>query len=541
VKVACLPLDDRPVNYDYLLELGALAGFEIELPEREWLGNPWRPSRHAELVDWLDQASRTADALLVALDTLGYGGLIPSRTSTESSEAVLERLSILRKIKLRRPGVSILAYSVILRICRSDSSEEEKPYWGEYGSRMFRLSYLEHKTSLGEADESEAAEWARLRNSIPDTVYEDYLQGRRRNHAVNRAMLDWLEEGLFDYLLLPQDDTADYGWNIAEARLLQGQIRLHGLGECAITYPGADETASLLLASLACSQAGFVPRVWPRYSSQASAAVITAFEDRPIHELLKAHLRPLQGCLASSSDQADLQLFINAPAEVQGAADLQGLIANEMAGKPLPYPIRDPLYGQTRREMTSPRRNIEEFVCALQMLQAAGQPVALVDVAFFNGADLLLGKQLLQSPLTPGLLAYSGWNTAGNSLGTALAQAVLCLLARRGPATPAQESAQLAFLFRRCLDDICYQSVVRTQMIYEELPLLGMQPGMERLPEDALGDVVRRLRLRMEEAAHDLRGLFVRSGMLRDVRVSNIHLPWQRLFEIGFDVRVELP
>ena len=31
-------------------------------------------------------------------------------------------------------------------------------------------------------------------------------------------MLDLVKSGVIDYLLLPQDDTADYGWNIAEAR-----------------------------------------------------------------------------------------------------------------------------------------------------------------------------------------------------------------------------------------------------------------------------------------------------------------------------------
>ena len=82
--LACLPLDDRPVNYDYPRELAALAGFEIELPPRLWLGNPWRPSHHAELVDWLDKAALHADALLVALDTLGYGGLIPRAPPTKA-------------------------------------------------------------------------------------------------------------------------------------------------------------------------------------------------------------------------------------------------------------------------------------------------------------------------------------------------------------------------------------------------------------------------------------------------------------------------
>ena len=540
--LVCLPLDDRPVNYDTPRELAALAGFEIELPQREWLGNPWRPSRHAELVDWLDKAALHADALLVALDTLGYGGLIPSRSSHESTGQVLERLSILKKIKARQPGLRILAYNVILRISRADSAEEEKAYWADFGSLMFRLSYLEHKSALGEANESEISERLALRTRIPDSVYDDYLIGRQRNHAVNRAMLDWLAEGVFDYLLLPQDDTADYGWNIAEARALQSCIRLQGLSDRAITYPGADETASLLLARYACQQAGFAPRIWPRYSSLPGAQTVTAYEDRPIHELIKAHLAPLNGILAESPEQADLLLFLNPPAESQGAAELQELIARELVDPIYLFPItKDENYRITRREMTTPCRSVEEFVRALQAAQAAGLPVALADVAFVNGADLFLGRQLIQTGVAPRLLAYAGWNTAGNTLGTVLAHAVLHLLMlRQGPA-PERVAAHLAFLFRRYLDDYFYQAVERTQLLYDDLPALGLAPSMERLPADKLGQVEQRLKVRLSAAAGQLRDCFIQAGLVKDVYISNITLPWQRLFEIGFDIQVELP
>jgi len=57
--------------------LARAAGLEILLPPREWLGNPWRESRHADLVDWLTQTAPRADAVIVAIDTLAYGGLIP--------------------------------------------------------------------------------------------------------------------------------------------------------------------------------------------------------------------------------------------------------------------------------------------------------------------------------------------------------------------------------------------------------------------------------------------------------------------------------
>ena len=541
-RLACLPLDDRPVNYDMPRELAALAGIEIELPRREALGNPWRASQHAELVGWLEEAAGRADALLVAVDTLGYGGLIPSRTSSETADQVLARLSVLKRLKALRPHLHILAYSVILRISRADSAEEEKAYWATYGSRMFRLSALEHKSALGEASAAESAERDALRAQIPDPVYTDYLQGRSRNHAVNRAMLDWLEAGVFDYLLLPQDDTADYGWNIAEARTLQALIRVRGLADRAITYPGADETAGLLLARFACQQAGFAPRVWPRYASLASAGSVTAYEDRPIHELLKAQLAPLNGSLALSPQEADLLLFINAPCGPQGAGDLQWQLAREMEAPASAAPaLQDPLVQATRAQMTTPRRSVEEFLRAARAAVASGRPVALADVAFVNGADLFLGRQLLQDDLAISLAAYAGWNTAGNTLGSVLAHAVLRLLMLRGTPSRYQQAAHVAGLFRRYLDDYAFQTIERSRLVSEDLPALGLAPGMERLPEDRLEAVEARLRERLTAAAAPIGAGFVRAGLARQVLVSNIHLPWQRLFEVGFDISVEIP
>ena len=549
-RLALLPMDDRPVNYDYPRYLARVAGWEILQPPREWLGNPWRKSRHADLVDWLIQTAPQADGLVVAIDTLAYGGLIPSRTSAESVDAVLARLRILRDLKTSRPSLPILASSVLLRICRANSSEEERPYWATWGSRMFRLSYLEHKAEVGDASPAEAAEQAGLRAQIPDDVYRDYRQGRARNHAVNRAMIDWLGEGVFDYLLLPQDDTADYGWNIAEARSLQAYIRARGLTTRAITYPGADEIGCLLMARFACAQVGFSPRIWPRYSGVTASAVVTAYEDRPMHELLKAHLAPLNGVVADSPETADLTLFINAPARRQGNGDSQWLIWRGIeairAGMPAAFHgwlddfSTTEGFRDTRREMQTPHRSPEEFVRALDAALAGGRPVAVADVAFVNGADLILGEQLRRRPVVTGLAAYGGWNTAGNTLGTVLAHAVIHLLSSRGALSRGQQAAHLEFLFLRFLDDDLYQTWERSRCMIEDLPALGIAPTLERLPDDRAAAIEAGVRAHLGQAAMGLRDLFVGSGRVQDIRVSRIHLPWQRLFEVGFDVDAEL-
>jgi hypothetical protein len=74
----------------------------------------------------------------------------------------------------------------------------------------------------------------------------------------------------------------------------------------------------------------------------------------------------------------------------------------------------------------------------------------------------------------------------------------------------------------------------------EDLPALGIAPTMERLPDETVAVIEDRVRARLSRAAADLRNLFVSSGLVREVCVSHIHLPWRRLFEVGFDVQIKL-
>jgi hypothetical protein len=114
------------------------------------------------------------------------------------------------------------------------------------------------------------------------------------------------------------------------------------------------------------------------------------------------------------------------------------------------------------------------------------------------------------------------------------------VLALRTVVTPDQLAAHLEFLFLRFLDDDLYQARERTRCMVEDLPALGIAPTMDRLPDETVAVIEDRVRARLSRAAADLRDLFVRSGLVSDVCVSHIHLPWRRLFEVGFDVQVKL-
>ncbi|OJX43824.1 MAG: hypothetical protein BGO78_02345 [Chloroflexi bacterium 44-23] len=547
MNVVILPLDDRPVNYDYLVTLAAIANVQATLPPRQWLGNPWRTAQHDSLLNWLKKSAESADAVIVAGDTLAYGGLIPSRTSTETYETCAQKLLILAELRAQKPECPILASSVIQRVSRANSSEEEKPYWAIYGSRMFRLSMLEHKSALNDASLQEIAERDRLKQEIPAEVYSDYAAIRTRNHQVNLLMLDLVKKGVIDYLLLPQDDTADYGWNIAEARKLQMLIRRDGLTENAITYPGADEIGCLLLARLICTQNNFFPKTFPRFSSSSSASIITEYEDRPMLEMLKAHLAPLNGVVADTAVDADFMLFINAPAIKQGVGELQwaAQFSHEELLEKAPASLKgyveelfdNPYFQVTRREMQTPHRSPEEFCRAILAAIRSEKLVAVADVAFVNGSDLILGSQLIQHTEIAHLAAYGGWNTAGNTLGTVLAQVVIYSIARKKGIKPDQLKAHIEFLFLRFLDDYCYQALERSLCMFEDLPTFGLPPTEERLPDGEIAQAVERLvAQRLQVQAKILNNRFQESGLIKSIEITDIYLPWQRLFEIGCTV-----
>lgn len=553
-NIVVLPLDDRPVTYDYPRWLGQAAGLNVILPPREWLGNPWRDSAAERLRVWLADEAPGADGVIVSLDTLGYGGLIPSRRSPASVEETLAHLEILRTLKQQHPDLRILAVNVLLRISRSDSAEEERPYFATYGRRLFRLSYLSHKTALNEASAAEQAEYAALTADVPAEVIADYRALRTRNHAINRAMLGWLKDDVFDYLLIPQDDTAEYGWNIAEARALRSLIETDGLANRASVYPGADEVSLLLLARFACQQSGFAPHVWTRYSGVNGPCAVTVYEDRPFEEMIKAHLGPLGGVLVGSPEQANLTVMVNAPAELQTEATWQ--LAVRSSQEEVNSPDRaavDSFAAEdirtARREMESVGRDLNDFARAISLELSSSRPVVLVNVAFVNGADLALSSRLLRDVDVARLAAYAAWNTAGNSLGCALAQGIARAIAVQRGGTHEQLAAHLGFLLLRFIDDSAFQSDARSLLMLRDLPELGIAPTMLRLSDIALPEVTRRLAEHLKPQIDAWERKFIgqtlpfgpgQSVTVQAMRLTQPYLPWGRLFEVGLTPEVEL-
>src|SRR5665647_1573227 len=149
MRIALVPLDDRPVNTELVRDVAAIAGATVDIPPAPLLPD-YRTAGDAEAIGaWLLDLSRGAlDAAVISLDMLGYGGLIPSRTSHDALRVVLQRIAVLESIHEERPAVRLGALNVFLRASDSNSASEEPEYWAEYGRLLHSLGAQAHRAWL---------------------------------------------------------------------------------------------------------------------------------------------------------------------------------------------------------------------------------------------------------------------------------------------------------------------------------------------------------------------------------------------------------
>jgi hypothetical protein len=499
--IVALPVDARPAVRSQVQAMAACAGWTLHMPEVPALGHLRTPADRDALQGWLlDQLRHAAQpaALVLSLDMLVYGGLVPSRLSDEPLPALLQRLAFVERLAAAAPGVPVLAFAATMRISDSDVAEEERPYWAEHGRRLWAWSYHgDRAAQTGCADS--AARAAQAEAAIPAAVRADYRAVRARNHAVTLAALDLAARGVLQRLVLPQDDTAEWGLNIAERRALQAQVQALGLQDRVAVLPGADEVMHTLVARVvAAAQArdGLAPlrlAVWP--SDPAGLPALRArYEDRPVLQTLAAQAEAAGVELVTDPDALDR-------ADVLLALHTQGSTQGDWALR-LPLPQRVPV--------------APTWFERIAHWQRAGRPVALADLAFANGGD----PWLLEHPAwaagaaagpagLAGLSAYAGWNTAGNTLGSVIAQ---CVLARgREPAAPARAALAL-----RLLEDGLYQATLRQQ-------LRGALDEAAAAPGELLA-LARHLVVPQADAWAARHRL--------GHRVAALHLPWDRSFEV---------
>lgn len=281
MKICFIPIDNRPVCYNLAKDIAAIdENIELFIPPREFLGDLTRSAGVNEIIEWIENIPE-CDAMVISLDTIAYGGLIPSRRSTDSLEDIKSRL---KRLKPLLKNKKVYAFSSIMRISNNNYNEEEKEYWKDWGKKIFEYSY------------------SGVNDGIPQAILDDYLATRKRNFEINKTYLNW---GL-NTLIFSKDDCAPKGFNVDEAR------ELERLG--AKTKTGADEIPLTLLARAIEKEI----KVFLEFTEPDYKDCISNYEDVSIEKSVQGQLKLGGFTQVLTREEADIILVVNNFVERQG-------------------------------------------------------------------------------------------------------------------------------------------------------------------------------------------------------------------------------
>ena len=88
INIALIPIDNRPVCYQLPKQIACLSkDCNLILPDIKLLGDLNHSADIDSILKWLDSLT-DIDVIIITLDTIAYGGLIPSRRSNDKIDVI---------------------------------------------------------------------------------------------------------------------------------------------------------------------------------------------------------------------------------------------------------------------------------------------------------------------------------------------------------------------------------------------------------------------------------------------------------------------
>ena len=500
-RILFIPLDDRPPCLQFTERMGTIGLTDVISPPRGLLGKFTKPGDPDQIIEWLqNQDLTTFDAAVISLDMIAYGGLVASRVYQTDLRQSLSRIKIINNIKKKAPNLPLYGQSVIMRLAPTSDGKNEA--YREKLARWADLSpYPENKSETG-----------KLEAEIPKSALNAYVRARQRNLSINREALKLTERGILDYLILSQDDAKPRGIHIADRNALISAIEQRKLSDKVIIQPGTDEISMLLLARALNKAYKISPKVFVKYSSEATADKAMPFEDRPLRQTVGYNILASGASEVNEESDADLLFYVFASRFDNGSA--------------------------------------ESFASDIENQIVEGKKIIVADIdpkGNVQGGDITFTEDLLRRRIFPNLYGYASWNTAGNTIGTTLPQGLIFHLAKQKLMTNPEQSlkvllAQKWFTTHRLVDDYAFHTLVRPKA--NEYFRQNNRSGFER-PEEMARQVEKYSRELLQPLFTTLSAIY--SEKKSEILPANMNcipknmtfsLPWNRTFEaeIGFEM-----
>lgn len=497
-KIVLLPLDERPCNYDFPYQIFNSEKHEIIRPDLSVLGDKKKPGNLDEIAQFLINNTKNADGLVISIDTLLYGGIVPSRLHYDDVKTLTKRLNVLREIKKNNAKIKIYAFHLIMRSPQYSSDDEEPSYYKDYGREIFLTGFLNHKKELNLASNEEIKQLKNIK--VPRKFLDDFLNRRKINTSLCLESISLVEENIIDFLIIPQDDAAEFGWTAKDQDIVRKEIENKTLELDVYMYPGADEVSNTLLSRMILKMENKRPLIYIHYPSITSGSIIPRYEDRYLDTTVKYQILAAGALTASSVEEADLVLFVNAPSGNMQEAVYQHKHFRE-------YEIN---------------RNLVEFVLQIKyVIEKLNKKAIIADVAYANGGEIEFVKMLDKENLLMKVSSYAGWNTSSNTLGTAIPHGIVNFLFGN--------NAKLeSFLASRYVEDVGYCSVVRHYVSNNILKDYGFNYFDIKDQRGIISKVVK----------EELKKFINKElpSLKNKITINDLYMPWRRMFEIGINV-----
>lgn len=510
-----VPLDDRPANRLFVEQVARIGHPDqpLQVVPRHLLGRLLRPGDCEGVARWTLDRTHSGDSVVLSADMWLYGGLVASRAAATTEQQVQERLESLRQLGKDGVKVTVLATIPRLSLRTSDAQAPHERTLANWAAK----ADLPTVTAMLEDPDS-----APFPEKVPRELVEEYLRVRVRNLSTLHALIEMVDKGEVDGLVLGQDDSNRTGIHIAEQAGLRDAIASSARASRIRLLSGIDELSMNIVAGQRAERAGKRPKVRVIYSDPEAAKKIPPLESIALDQMVDEHLA-LSGAQKVEGSEAEIDLYVYVPYE-----------------KPYALP------GEEKRSGS------ELFVETVRQAMNSGRRVAVADLSLVNRMDPFLAEAALKELRLPELAGFASWNTPGNAVGTVIAQLVCHRIAETSPSWNLyqrleSEKTHQAFLFARMIDDYGYQTLVRDA-------IKGQTEGLSATSDPLLNefgpvglDIRRRLIDWAQETfrKHYLGQTLCLEPQNRQVRFRDskleVILPWPRIFEVEarLDLRLE--
>ncbi len=530
--LAYVPLDNRTVNVDRVVYEAESAGFQVMMPDADLYAtrldgqplniNGTQFGDSQKLMDWITEMDKKTDYFVISLDQLLSGGLVNSRSMTNTG-CRREAKLIDAVVELSKNNhVYVLDTVARLATCTvgyQGATLETYNYLRQYSINprtVLKGSNLTIRNITMDYSFDSKGRMITVGSSHKRVVL-DALHTRARKLKLIDDILTKDEEGNIKYFIGIDDSNSQNTIQTNEINYIKKKM-----GDRGLIYSGTDELGMMAVLSLMIDYYGYdVNAATVYFGDTESSSSGSVYDMETVKDNLEKHLRSI-GVQLTEPENADLEIVVL-------TTPSQNILSTKYINRTIDY-----ING-----------NI-----------AKGIPTILINSAPSAYGSSLEYRMIRECEMSM-LLSYSSWGTVGNSIGLALGNGIsrYLYLHSRGNSSDIADIAFLKGLIFSFEKDISYIRGGGKNLFNKYLASKGWSASNFYQSDSQAAEVHTDLENILKTSDYNVtvndiidnltgcryfKGLGGECGMIGKIGLSNYSAPFFRTYEIRFDIDVKL-